>query len=318
MTDPHLPPSPPAAAPTVAPIAPVAPGPGPGAPGAVDLDRVLRAEYRLILRTICTPGRLIAIGALAGIAVLTALIIRAGNPPDDLEAAVGFVNGNIATLVPVAVLVFGAASLGDLIDDGSMVYLWLRPVPTWLHVVAAWAATVTVAVPLVVVPVVVSAALIDVSVELLVAAAVGGLVAVAGYAGLFVTAGVRFRRALPWGLVYILIWEGFVASAGKTATKLALRSYVRSILSTMTDVDLKLADFSISNGVLTLNQSEDNWNLGLTSVSARTNNGSSYQYGYYEARMSFDASSATLSKSWPSFWTLFRDHLVRPGSKAEQ
>ena len=90
------------------------------------------------------------------------------SPPDDLEAAVGFVNGNIATLVPVAVLVFGAASLGDLIDDGSMVYLWLRPVPTWLHVVAAWAATVTVAVPLVVVPVVASAALIDASVEVLV------------------------------------------------------------------------------------------------------------------------------------------------------
>ena len=244
MTDPQLPPS----TPTVA--APAAPSRGPGVPGRVDLDRVLRAEYRLILRTICTPGRLIAIGALAGIALLTALIIRAGSPPDTLEAAVGFVNGNIATLVPVAVLVFGAASLGDLIDDGSMVYLWLRPVPTWLHVVAAWAATVTVAVPLVVVPVVASAALIDASVEVLVAAAVGGLVAVAGYAGLFVTAGVRFRRALPWGLVYILIWEGFVALAGKTATKLALRSYVRSILSTMTDVDLKLADFSLVVGIV--------------------------------------------------------------------
>jgi ABC-2 type transport system permease protein len=211
---------------------------------------VLRAEYRLILRTICTPGRLVAIGALAAIALLTALIIRAGNPPDDLEAAVRFVNANVATLVPVAVLVFGAASLGDLIDDGSMVYLWLRPVPTWVHVVAAWAATVTVTIPLVLVPIVVAAAGIDASVEVLVAAAVGGLVAVVGYAGLFVMAGVRFRRALPWGLVYILIWEGFVANAGKTATKLALRSYVRSILSTLTDVQLKLADFSLAIGVV--------------------------------------------------------------------
>ena len=81
--------------------------------------------------------------------------MRVGGEPDDpLSAGVDFVNTNIATLIPVAVLVFGAAALGDLIDDGSLVYLWLRPVPSWVHVVAAWAATVTVVIPLVLVPVV--------------------------------------------------------------------------------------------------------------------------------------------------------------------
>ncbi len=214
------------------------------------LGPVFLAEYRLLLRSVCTKGRLIAIGLLAALSVLTAVTVAAGTPDDRLVQGVGFVNGNIATLIPVAVLVFGAAVLGDLIDDGSLVYLWLRPVPSWLHVLAAWAATVTIVVPLVLVPVVVATALIDTSPELLGAAAIGGLVAVAGYAGLFVTLGVRFKRALPWGLVYILIWEGFVASAGKTATKLAFRSYVRSILSSMTDVDLKLGDFSLAVGII--------------------------------------------------------------------
>lgn len=214
-----------------------------------DLDAVVRAEYRLILRSVCTPGRLIALGALAALSLLTAVAVRAEGAVDPLGAGVEFVNSNVATLIPVAMLVLGAATLGDLIDDGSMVYLWLRPVPTWVHVVAAWLATITVAIPVVLVPVLVGALIIEPDPTLLVATVVAGLVAVSAYAALFVAAGVRFRRALPWGLVYILIWEGFVASAGKTATRLAVRSYVRSILSTLTDIELKLGDFSLAMGI---------------------------------------------------------------------
>lgn len=215
-----------------------------------DLRAVLRAEYRLLLRSICTPGRLAAVAFLAGLSVLTALAVRLGDPTDPLRAGVSFVNGNVATLIPVAVLVFGAAALGDLLDDGSMVYLWLRPVPAWVHVLAAWAATVTVTVPLVLVPVVGASLLIHPADALPGAAALAGVVAIFAYAGLFVTAGVRFRRALPWGLMYILIWEGFVASAGKTATKLAVRSYVRSILADLTHVHLKLGTFSLAVGIV--------------------------------------------------------------------
>lgn len=228
-----------------------APEPPPSAPAAQpDLERVLAAEYRLLLRSICTTGRLVAMGTLALLTFLMAVITRVTGPDDPLHAGVVFANRSVATLIPVAVLVFGAAALGDLIDDGSMVYLWLRPVPTWVHVTAAWGATVTVTVPLVLVPVVFSSMLIDSSTDLVLGTIVAGLVAVFAYAGLFVTAGVRFRRALPWGLAYILIWEGFVASAGKTATKLAVRSYVRSILTAATGEQLKLADFSMAVGII--------------------------------------------------------------------
>ena len=47
-----------------------------------------------------------------------------------------------------------------------------------------------------------------------------------------------------WGLAYILLWEGFVASAGKSASRLAVRAYTRSVLSKATGVDLKLANVS--------------------------------------------------------------------------
>ena len=214
------------------------------------LDRTLRAEYRLILRSICTPGRLAALISLSAISLLTAFATKAGSSLDPLQDGVGYVNANVATLIPVAVLVLGAASLGDMLEDGSMVYLWLRPVPHWVHLLAAWMATVTVAVPVVLVPVIAGTLVIHPDSTLLLSVVVAGLVAIGAYSALFVTGGVRFKRALPWGLVYILIWEGFVASAGQTATKLAVRSYVRSILEQITGVELKLANFSLASGIL--------------------------------------------------------------------
>ena len=211
---------------------------------------VLGSEYRLLLRNVASRGRLAAIGTLSLLSVLTAVAVHAAGPDNPMRAATTYMNSNVATLIPVAVLVFGAGALGDLIDDGSLVYLWLRPVPQWVHVVAAVGATVTITAPLVLAPVVLAAAIIDPSAAVVGSTALAGAVAVVTYSSLFVMGGVRFRRALPWGLVYILIWEGFIASAGKTATKLAVRSYVRSILSNGTGVAMKLAEFTTLSSLL--------------------------------------------------------------------
>ena len=215
-----------------------------------DTGTVFVAVYRLLLRSIATRSRIIGIGALAGISLLTALLVNNSSPRDPSMAALGFVNGNLSTLLPVAVLVFGSAAIGDLVDDGSLVYLWLRPVRPVVHVAAAVAATLTVVVPLVGLPVVLATAMIDSDPDVIGAAAVGGLVALVAYSAIFVLAGVRLRRPLPWGLVYILIWEGFVASAGETAGRLAIRGYIRSILSEMTNVELKLATVNLASGII--------------------------------------------------------------------
>lgn len=236
------PPPPPPGPPAAAPLA--------GRPGTVDQQAAFVAVYRLLLRSVATRGRLAAIGALALVSVLTAVLVNASGPDDAVEAATGYLNGNLSTLVPVAVLVFGAATLGDLVDDSTLVYLWLRPVPPRVHVLAAWAATVSIVLPLVGAPLLLATAVISVDGGVIGAVALGTVVAVVAYAAVFVLAGIRFKRALPWGLVYILIWEGFVASAGETAAKLALRSYTRSIVAQLTDQSLKLGDFNLASGIL--------------------------------------------------------------------
>ncbi len=208
------------------------------------------AIYKLILRSVATRGRLVGIGLLAAMFVVVGVLVGSLSPEEPLRAATGYVNASVSTIIPVAVLVFGAGTIGDLIEDGSLVYLWLRPVPMWIHVAAAWLATVTITLPLVGLPTLLAAAVISTDGGVLTGTAVASVVAVMTYSALFVVGGIRFRRALPWGLAYILIWEGFVAIAGKTASKLAIRSYVRSILSAETGVRIKLASFSLGTGII--------------------------------------------------------------------
>ena len=56
------------------------------------------------------------------------------------------------------------------------------------------------------------------------------------------TLAMRVKRPLVWGLLYIFIWEGFVARAGPTAARLAVRAYGSSILNHFTDAKIVLGD----------------------------------------------------------------------------
>jgi hypothetical protein len=47
-----------------------------------------------------------------------------------------------------------------------------------------------------------------------------------------------------WGLLYIFIWEGFIATANDTAGRLAVRTYSRSVLSDATEVTLRFTAIS--------------------------------------------------------------------------
>ena len=75
-------------------------------------------------------------------------------------------------------------------------------------------------------------------------------VATAAYTGLFLFLGLLVKRSLVWGLGYILLWEGFVASASRGASRMAIRAYSRSILDEATGVRLRFANVSLVVGLL--------------------------------------------------------------------
>ena len=71
-----------------------------------------------------------------------------------LIASVGF-----GLVLPVVALVFGGAAIGDLRDDKTLVYLWLRPMDRWPIVVGAALAAATLAAPITLISIVLAAIL---------------------------------------------------------------------------------------------------------------------------------------------------------------
>lgn len=218
---------------------------------SVTPGRATTLTYRLLLRQLVTRGRtaaLLAVGvAVAGVA----WAVGASDEIDDpLESAVQVIsNLGFAVLVPVVALVFASASLGDAREDGTLLYLWLRPMDRWPVVVGAWLAAITVSLPLTVVPLGVAALLSGGGAELLGATTLAAVVGVVAYSALFVLLGLLVKNSIVWGLGYVLIWEGIVAAFGSFAAKLAIRGYTRSILTSITDVDLDLGDLPLVAGV---------------------------------------------------------------------
>ncbi len=214
------------------------------APGAA-----IGLSYQVVLRQLASRGRIIGLSLLALIAPLSGWAL--GSADASLDDAVRLVAGvGLGLVLPVVSLVFGGAALGDLREDKTLVYLWLRPMDRWPIVVGAALAAGTLAAPITIVSIVAAAILTGAGNGIVLGTVLATVVGLVAYVCVFTLLGVWLKRFIVWGLAYILIWEGFIAQAGAGVARVALRKYTRSILVERTGVDLELADFSIVMGVV--------------------------------------------------------------------
>jgi ABC-2 type transport system permease protein len=211
---------------------------------AVAADRRPRATtslvalYRLLLRTQITVPRLLGIATLGALSVLLGALSRADDAPTQAAADIVATYG-LGMLVPLATLWLGTSVIGDLVEDRVLVYLWLKPVARWQLPLAAVLATFSVVAPLTALPLAASvlvAGAEDVALPAFAAAALAGL----AYTGLFVAAGLWFRRAVWWGLAFVLLWENVVAYSAEGAARFTVAEWARSILETAPGVDVPL------------------------------------------------------------------------------
>ena len=198
-------------------------------------------------------ARVIGIVIAGVVGVLLAWAITGSVTGGTADAAVRMFNSySINLVIPIAALVVGTASLGDPIEDGTYVYLWLRPFGRWQISTAAFLVTVAATVPFAVVPAVISVAVIDSTVTLLLQVALVGVLAAVAYSAVFVLIGQLTSRGLVWGIGYLLIFEQFIARGGQALGFLSIHSHVVSVLSGLTDVDLSLDYYRVSTSVVSL------------------------------------------------------------------
>ena len=206
-------------------------------------------SYRVVLRQLTSRSRIIGLTLLALVAPISGFALGSADASLDdsvrLIASVG-----LGLVLPVVALVFAGAAIGDLRDDKTLVYLWLRPMDRWPIVVGAALAAGTLAAPITIIPIVVAAALTGAGNGIVAGTLLATIVGLIAYVAVFTLFGVWLKRFIVWGLAYILIWEGFIAQAGAGVARVALRKYTRSILVDRTGADLDLADFSLAMAVI--------------------------------------------------------------------
>ena len=139
----------------------------------------------------------------------------------------------------------------DLREDGTLVYLWLRPMDRLSVVAGAYLAALTVSLPLTTLPLAAAALVGKATVDGVIATVVAASFGVLAYSAAFVLLGLMIRNPIIWGLAYVLVWEGIFARFSEPVGNAAVRGYTRSLLANLSDVGLgPAAEANTSTAVL--------------------------------------------------------------------
>jgi ABC-2 type transport system permease protein len=183
---------------------------------------VIGAIVAVTLRGLLSRRRLLLLVLLAGLPVLIALLVRVtgGQPNADrvLDTLV------VRTVMPLVALIVGTAALGSEIEDGTAVYLMIKPVPRWQIALAKMIVAAGLTAALIVPAILISGFLLSSSnMNDVFAFALAGLIGGTAYAVAFVTLSVFTSRALLVGLAYTLLWEGVLSGLLEGTRFLSIR-----------------------------------------------------------------------------------------------
>jgi ABC-2 type transport system permease protein len=207
--------------------------------GAVVTVPAVLTLMRLSLERIIRGRRLVVLAVLFLIPAGIALLARHYNPEEDISGGVRelllfFLIPN--ALVPFAALMLGSGQIQDEVEEQTLTYLLIRPLPRWLIYVVKAAATALVAAGLTGVFTLITVAAIYLNNPLVrepvtpgFAVRITGLLVLASvaYSALFTALGVFFKRALVLGMAYILAFEGIFANVDFVIRKATVMYYTR-------------------------------------------------------------------------------------------
>ena len=194
---------------------------------------VMVALIRVTLRGLLSRRRTVLLVLLVGLPVLIAILIRlsGGRPDADrvLDALV------VRTVMPLVALILGTAAMGSELEDGTAVYLMIKPISRWRIALAKMLVAAGTTAALVVPAVVLTGLLLGgaENATTIVAYALASLVGGSAYAAAFMTLSIFTSRALLLGLTYTLLWEGVLAGLLGGTRFLSIRQATLGVTSAL-------------------------------------------------------------------------------------
>jgi len=226
--------------------------PGRETPGAVPLSRgvplsALDALFRLSASRLLRGRRLLILGILFSLPFVFALLAhRFQKPYQAAETETVLIFGLIPqALLPLAALLFSSGMIQDDVEEQTLTYLLIRPIPKWLiylvKVAATWAVSALVTTVFTVVALVaVHWGTGDLSPGELArrAAIFSGLLSLSllTYTSMFGVLSLAIRRSLVLGVAYIVVFEGLLANIDFAVRQLTVMYYVRTLSIRWLDV----------------------------------------------------------------------------------
>ena len=190
------------------------------------------AILALTLRQIASVRRLLIVGLLAAlpVALTVAVMLFDDGPGDDFVAVAlaGLVTGIV---LPIVSMALATPAFGDDVEDGTLSFIALTPIPRWRIALAKLVAPVVIAAPVAAISGIVTAYIgLDGDMQASLAVGAGLLLGAAAYCCIFTWAGLMTTRAISFGIVYVFLWELLAGALIPGVNYLSVTSYALSVM----------------------------------------------------------------------------------------
>jgi len=206
--------------------------------------------YRLTLRQLAGRWRLGIMTVLAAMPVIiTALLLNESGTDTIEQYEQAILSAMLAgSIAPLVVLAIAAAAFGNEVEDRTLANLTLSPVPRWKIALPKLLATITVAAPFIALSSMFTAHLAFLGdATATTAVVISAIVGVAMYASFFVWLGLVSTQAIGVGLLYIVLWEGFIAGFVSGARLLSIRYYAIAVMHGIDPRRFAVQDDALAN-----------------------------------------------------------------------
>ena len=194
--------------------------------------------FMLTLRQLSGKWRILIIVLLAGLPLLGAsLAVLLGEGPTEAEFDEEMFGGLLTfAILPIVVLAVATASLGNEVEDKTLAFLVLNPLPRWKIILAKYLASITIVGPVLVISgFATTYVALEGDLQAAIAVSVALLAGVMAYSSVFMWAGLMTSRGLAFSLLYVFVWEGLFSGFVSGIKNLSIREYTVGIAPLIDD-----------------------------------------------------------------------------------